>query len=309
MYDILYIYFMEKIKGLIAATYTPLNEDGTINYSQIPVYQEHMLKKDIRGFFINGSTGDFPGISIEERMKIIEVWSQIKVPGHKYIAHVGSNNINEARGMALHAETNGMDAISVLSPFYFKPKNVNSLVDFCAEIADRVSIPFYYYHIPSLTGVDLSMVEFLEKADKQIKNLAGIKYSKVDIIEFRKCVEFAGNKYDILFGSDENLLSAVSMGCQGAVGSTYNFIPGIYHEMLSAMEEGNLEHAAEMQSLSIKFVEIMAKHDFLGATKALLKLQGVDMGPLKSPGYNLSTEEIDDMVELLKLESFKELIL
>ncbi len=93
------------------------------------------------------------------------------------------------------------------------------------------------------------------------------------------------------------------MGCKGAVGSTYNLVPSIYHQIFENAEKGNLETAAKQQSKSIQFVDIMAETDFWGATKALFKKMNLDMGPVKIPHYNLTESEVSKVfVKLKKLE-------
>ncbi len=143
---------MEKLTGLIAATYTPLNTDGTVNLDIIPKYQEHLIKHGIKGIFINGSTSDFAGISTNDRLKIVEKWASIKDSRLKYIVHTGHTNITEAIELSKNAKENHMDAISVLAPYYFKPRSIQRVIEYCKEIAKAGELPFYFYHIPGLTG-------------------------------------------------------------------------------------------------------------------------------------------------------------
>ena len=98
------------------------------------------------------------------------------------------------------------------------------------------SLPFYYYHIPSATNVDLPMVDFLAVADDLIQNLAGIKYTHYDLEDLQLCLHYGGGKYNILFGRDQYLLAAVALGVRGAVGSTYNFMGDTMARILSAFD-------------------------------------------------------------------------
>jgi len=93
-----------------------------------------------------------------------------------------------------------------------------------AEIASAApGLPFYYYHIPILTGVGMDMIDFLKYAGGLIPNLAGIKYTSATIHEYQSCLELENGKFDVLFGFDELLLPALSIGAKGAIGSTYTF--------------------------------------------------------------------------------------
>ena len=48
-----------NIKNLIAATYTPLKEDGSLNLELINKYSTFLKDNNVAGTFVNGSTGDF----------------------------------------------------------------------------------------------------------------------------------------------------------------------------------------------------------------------------------------------------------
>ncbi len=85
------------------------------------------------------------------------------------------------------------------------------------------SLPFYYYHLPVLTGVAMDMVEFLRLGEETIPNLAGIKYTAHTQHEFQACLNYKNGKFDVLYGYDEMLLGALMVGAKGAIGSTLHF--------------------------------------------------------------------------------------
>ena len=175
-----------KKSGLLAATYTPLNQGDEINQEIIPEYAEYLVANNIVGVFINGSTGDYTSLTLEERIQIMKAWSALQTPDFEKMVHVGSNSIREARELAKLSKELKMNSISAVGPYYFKPKNTASLVEYSEVIAREASLPFYYYHIPQLTGLHFNMEEFIERAQKSIPEFAGIKYSIPDLVEYRK---------------------------------------------------------------------------------------------------------------------------
>src|SRR5690606_838197 len=114
--------------------------------------------------------------------------------------------------------------------------------------------PFYYYHIPVLTGVNFPMIDLLKAVDGECPNFAGIKYTQEDFMDFLSCLHFRNGKYDMLWGRDENMLSALVLGSKGAVGSTYNYIAPLYHDLITAYENGDVEQARDLQQKSIDFI-------------------------------------------------------
>ena len=60
---------MQKIKGLIAATFTPFKNDGTLNLKIIPAYAEKLKKDGASGVFVCGTTGEGMFMTEEERIE------------------------------------------------------------------------------------------------------------------------------------------------------------------------------------------------------------------------------------------------
>ena len=61
---------------------------------------------------------------------------------------------------------------------------------------------------------------------------------------------FEDGKYEIILGHDEVLLGGLALGIKAAIGSTYNYMAPIYNEIISFFEEGDLEKARQLQTLS-----------------------------------------------------------
>src|SRR5688500_17737818 len=157
---------MKKIEGLIAATFCAFNSDGSLNLSLIPSIVEKMIEDGLTGVFICGTNGEGPNLTIEERMAVAEAYVKAANKKILVLVHVGHSSIAECRKLAAHAAKIGADAISSVAAFYFKPGSVQNLVECMSEIASAApQLPFYYYHIPTLTGVGMDMVEFLRLSE------------------------------------------------------------------------------------------------------------------------------------------------
>ncbi|HEY8916795.1 MAG TPA: dihydrodipicolinate synthase family protein, partial [Chitinophaga sp.] len=175
-----------RIQGLIAATFSTFNEDGSLDLSLIPGLVERLISEGVQGVFICGTNGEGPNLTTEERMTIAEAYVKAVNKRCLVLVHVGHPSIAEARKLAMHAKKIGADAISAVAAFYFKPVSVSNLVDCMAEIAAAApDMPFYYYHIPVITGMGIDMLEFLRLAEGKIPNLAGIKYTAATLHEYQ----------------------------------------------------------------------------------------------------------------------------
>lgn len=283
---------MNKIKGLIAATFAAYHSDGSINLEIIPAIVDKMIRDGVSGVFICGTNGEGPNLTIDERKQIAEAYVKAANKRILVLVHVGHSSIAECRKLASHAEQIGADAISSVAAFYFKPSTVKNLVNSMAEIASAApNTPFYYYNIPTLTGVALDMIEFLSQAEEDIPTLAGIKYTASTLHEYQACLNYQDSKYDILFGFDEMLLPALAVGAQGAIGSTYTFAAPIYLKVMELFRQGKLQEAAAMQLNAVNMVRELVKYPPIPAQRAIMKMEGFELGTCRLPLVALTAEE------------------
>jgi N-acetylneuraminate lyase len=201
-------------------------------------------------------------------------------------------SVEEARALAAHAQEIGAFAIGTVAPCYFKPKTVDDLVAFCARLAEAApDLPFYFYHIPALTGVRLSIIEFLETGADRIPTLAGIKYTDEDLMEFGRCLRLRDGRFDMLYGRDELMLCALALGSRGFIGSTYNFMAPVYLRLIEAFRAGDLERARAEQARANSVIELLHKYGGLGMGKETMRRIGVDCGPVRLPARDLDEEQ------------------
>jgi N-acetylneuraminate lyase len=291
------------LKNLIAATYTPLQQDFRINLSAVKTYATFLKRNQVAGAFVNGSTADFVSLSTEERKLIIDAWSKDKPSDFYLINHVGHNNLREAIALTEHC-ADKVDAIAALAPFYFKLNSLEQLLEYCKQIALAApKLPFYYYHIPVLTGANFKMHDFLKIATKEIPNFSGIKFSKNDLIDFKFCLNYNNSSSNILFGVDELYLSSLPLGAAGWVGSTYNHLAPLYHKIKEAFENKNNILAGELQGKAMRFVELLDQYGgYNGVAKGLMKTLGVDCGPSRFPHSSLNMQRYQQITEALEKE-------
>lgn len=282
------------VRGLVAATHTPFHADGSLNLAIVEAQAAHLLSVGVTRAFIAGTTGESHSLSLEERRALTSRWMEATQGSDlKVIVHVGANCLEDACVLATQAQELGAEAISALTPSYFKPREVKSLVDCCAAIAGAApDLPFFYYDIPGLTGVSLSMPDFLTQARDRIQNLAGIKFTNPDAMMFQQCLHHGDVAFSILWGNDECLLAGLALGATGAVGSTYNFAAPIYQRIIRAFESGDLKTGREEQLQSVRLIARLVSTGYIGTAKVVMKMLGVDVGPARLPNSNLDTDQV-----------------
>lgn len=183
---------MLRFKGLVAATFTPMHEDGSIAPEKVPMLVEHSLKNGMAGLFAIGSTGEFPSLTHEERRSMAEAFIGAAAGRIPVIINVGSCSVRESQALAEHAAEAGADAVCAMVPFYFRPPTVRELADCLKEIAKACARkPLYLYHVPCMTHANLPIRDLLPIMAQECPEFAGIKYTDENLCEFQRCVDYS----------------------------------------------------------------------------------------------------------------------
>ncbi len=283
----------QRLTGLVAATFTPFHPDGSLDLGRIPDVVDHLVRDGVAALYVLGSTGEGVSLSTRERMAVTEAYVAAARGRLPVVVQVGHNSLADARALAAHAQHAGADALSAMPPQYFKPASVEALVACLAEITEAApDLPFYYYHIPVLTGVSVGMVEFLRVGAQRLPTLVGIKFSDRTLEEMQACILHDGGRFDVLFGVDEMLLAGVAMGARGAVGSTYNFAAPLFSGILHHALHGDRARAGQLQAKANEMIQALFAHAGRGGLKAMMEIVGVAMGGHRLPLQSAPPEAV-----------------
>lgn len=231
----------KKIKGIIPALVTPFTADGKIDIGQLEkIIEFEVTKLDIDGLYVCGSTGEAFLLDFEERKLILETTYKVvrqKLNSNiKLIAQVGGLNVYEMIKLAKIAEEYNYDAISAVTPYYygFKFDDIKRYYQF---LIDNSNLPIIIYYLPSLTAINISMNDFLELLE--MKNVIGVKYSSPDLFMLERLINSKPNS-TFLFGVDEFLMAATTLGIDGAIGSTFNIMGHMAKKIFVSSKSSNV---------------------------------------------------------------------
>ncbi len=294
---------------ILPAVFTPMFDDGSINYERISSLYRRCVDSGFSGIFLNGTTGECMSLNADERKRLVEAWMACRKKNNntnfKIFVHIGSANLYEAAELAEHAQSQGADGIAMVPTFYFRPKTLADLIDQCKYIASAApEVPYYYYNIPSLTGVNFPLITFLEHAIREIPTFAGLKNSFNDLVDYQECLHYAKGDYSLYWGSDEVFMMVYAGGNRNYVGSTYNFMGDLYFRMLDAYHASNFEKLATLEAEATAIYRIMRENNSLIAGKEIMRHIGIDCGPVRQPLRNMKPPESAALLSQLQKTSF-----
>jgi N-acetylneuraminate lyase len=262
----------------------------------IPAQCEHLLAQGVGAAFVCGTTGEGTSLTREERWHVAEAWVRASRGRLRVIVHVGHLSAASARELAAHAQEIGAHAFSSCCPSFFPITSAGQLAELAAATAvGAPRLPFYFYHIPAFTGVQVSMVDFLVAAAPQIPNLRGVKFTHEDLEQFVRLLRHEGGRFDVLSGREQMLLAALASGGRGAIGSSFNLAAPVYAQLWREFDQGELEAARNTQAHAIALTVILRRYGGLAAGKAAMAAIGLECGPVRPPLRTLSPGEQDSL--------------
>ncbi len=275
-----------KFGGIFTALLTPFDENNNINAKELEKLIEFNLKMGVKGFYVCGSTGEAFLLSTDERKYVMDIVKDT-APESTLIAHIGSVNEAEATELGKHANKLSYDLVSSVAPYYYN-FSFNEIKNYYYRLADSSALQMLVYHIPAFSGVKMGISEMSQFLSDD--RFAGIKYTSNDFFTMEQCKTAFPDK--ILYnGYDEMCLAGLSMGADGAIGSTYNFMADKFVNIYNLMQEGKISEAQVIQKEANKLIAVLIKNGVMQSEKEILNLLGFNMGICRKPFGELTSEQ------------------
>lgn len=276
------------LKGIYSALLASFDENGNINEAGIREIIRHNIDKmKVDGLYVGGSTGENFMLTTEEKKTIFRIAKDEAKSDIKLIAQVGSINVYESVELAKYATELGYDAISAVTPFYYK-FSFAEIKDYYNTIINSVNNRLIIYSIPFLTGVNMSVEQFGELF--QNEKIVGVKFTAADFFLLER-LRKAYPEHLIFAGFDEMMLPATVLGVDGAIGSTFNVNGPRARQIFELAQAGKVDEAREIQHVTNDLIAAILGNGLYPTIKELLELQGVHAGYCHKPMASSSAEQ------------------
>ena len=282
---------MEKFKGIFTALLTPFDKNYKINEKELEKLVKFNIEKGVTGFYVGGSTAEAFLLSTDERKQIMDVVNSV-APNHTLIAHIGSINEIEARELGKHAQKLSYDLVSSVAPFYYK-FSFNEIKNYYFRLAEASQLPMLVYHFPAFSGVNMGVSEMSEFLSDD--RFIGIKYTSNDFFTLEQCKTNFPDKL-VYNGFDEMFLAGLSMGADGGIGSTYNFMADKFVQIQNLFKNNNITKAQQIQKEANRIITILCKIGVMQAEKEVLNQLGFDFGNCRPP-FGIPTDEEKELIK------------
>ena len=285
-------------KGILPAVVTPLTPEGRVSEKGLRKLVNYLIEGGIHGLFVVGTTGEFYGLSLQEKKVVVEIAmdeAKGRVP-----TMVGTGAITTRECILLNemAEECGADAVSVLTPMFINPSQ-EELYRHYKTIAGNTGLPVLLYNNPSKTGVNIAAATAARLAE--IPNIRGIKDSSGDLTLTGEYIRMNREKdFSVLGGRDTLIHACLCYGGSGAIAATANVAPrlcaDIYDKYMAGDLQGSLEAQFSLAPLRVAF----SLGTFPTVIKEALGLLGIDAGPCLAPVGTMSPSEKEKLRQILE---------
>src|SRR5215204_1864161 len=263
--------------GLMPAMVTPFDERGELDLGNTEALVERFIEAGVDGISPLGSTGEASHLASEERKRFIEEVTRIVGGRVPLVVGVGAAGTREAIELARHAEGVGVDAVLIVSPFYWKVGE-EALFRHFAAVAESVEIPVVVYNLPMLTGIDLSP-SLIARLAAEYPNIIGLKDTVTEYfhtVGVLREVKRVRPDFSVLSGWEDLILPCLLAGADGSICAFANVAPELFVNLVEAARTGDLAKATRLHRRVLSLLTLGAYSDPpIGAIKLAMKKLGV----------------------------------
>jgi 4-hydroxy-tetrahydrodipicolinate synthase len=212
--------------GVYCAATTPFNADLSVDQGLFTSHCQRLLDDGCTGIAMLGTTGEANSLSSRERMALLDAVAKSGIAPSKLLPGTGVASIMETVELTKHAVANGVGAVVMLPPFYYKGVSDDGIVDAYTAVIERVADPrlrVVLYHIPQMSAVPISL-DVIDRLRKRFPEIVvGIKDSAGEFSNMKAIVErFPG--FSVLVGADPLMLKLLPLGGAGCITAASNLV-------------------------------------------------------------------------------------
>ncbi len=287
-----------EIRGIIPPVATPMQANEDLDLPRLKWFLDHLISEGVHGIFVLGTNSEFYALDEREKQAVIATAVSHVNRRVPVFAGTGAETTREVVRLTKMAEKEGVDGVSVITPYFIKPTQQEIFGHF-RRIAENTSLPLMLYNNPGTCGGVRIEVETVARL-AEIPNILGIKDSSGDLQNTNEIIRAVPDDFSVLMGRDTLIFHALISGAQGAVPATGNIAPRLIVEIYDACQRADYSAAKAAQSRLTPIRLSLGLGTMPSGVKAALSLMGSSIGPCRSPVGPLSQENAQKMRVILE---------
>ncbi|MBO0947925.1 dihydrodipicolinate synthase family protein [Fibrella forsythiae] len=260
----------KRFKGVVVPMVTPLTERYAVDKAAVEKIMVNLQANEAMPFIL-GTTGESTSLSLAVKKDYVNEAVRLKSADTVLYAGISSNCLEESVEFANFCFDAGVDAVAATLPSYYTLSD-DQMKQYFEQLADQLNGPLIIYNILATTrmSIPLAVVEELSYHHRVV----GIKDSERNTDRLYDSLALWADRPDFshFMGWAARSADALLRGSDGLVPSTGNLCPGIYRDLLKAVQDGDEERAYAHQHQSDVFGQLYQAGRTLGDSLAALKV-------------------------------------
>jgi dihydrodipicolinate synthase/N-acetylneuraminate lyase len=291
----------DRLRGIFVPNIVPLNSQGEINEAELRRYVDWLIERGVHGLYPNGSTGEFPRFTQEERRRIIEIIADQTRGRVPILAGAAEANVKETVAACEHYHKLGCRAVAIVAPFYYK-LSAQGVYAYFKEIADNSPIDITLYNIPLFASpIDVPTVQRLAE---ECPKVVAIKDSSGDLPHMMRMIAAVRPlrpEFSFLTGWDASVLPMMLIGCDGGTNATSGVVPEIFRKLFDLIVARRYDEALDLQYRVLKLFDAMIlSAEFPDGFRAALQLRGIQTGKGRQPKSEVQEQSLVQLSQQLQ---------
>lgn len=286
---------MSIFTGSGVAIVTPFKDEG-IDLNKLEELLEWQISQGTDAIIICGTTGEASTMTELEKKEAIKFTVDTVNKRIPVIAGTGTNDTRDSIAMSKWAQSIGVDALLVITPYYNKTTQ-KGLYEHFKAIDENVSVPIIVYNVPIRTGINIAPVTL--KKLTALKNIKAIKEASGNISQVAEYKALCGDLIDIYSGNDDQIIPILSLGGIGVISVLANIMPRKVHELCMNYLEGNTKEALKIQLDTLSLINALFVETNPIPVKTALNLMGFEVGQLRLPLCSMEDGNLQFLLEQL----------
>ncbi|MBR1649787.1 MAG: 4-hydroxy-tetrahydrodipicolinate synthase [Lachnospiraceae bacterium] len=289
---------MSIFTGSGVAIVTPMKANGEIDYPAFEKLIEFQIAGGTDAIIVCGTTGEASTQSHEEHLETVKFCVDVVKKRVPVIAGTGSNCTETAVYLSKEAESYGVDAVLLVSPYYNKATQ-NGLYQHFKTTADAINIPVILYNVPSRTGCNI-LPETAVRLAKDCKNIVAIKEASGNISQIAHLAAISKGCIDIYSGNDDQIVPILSLGGKGVISVLANVAPKETHNICQYYFDGKVKESCDEQLRALELCNALFCEVNPIPVKKALELMDMIPGGLRLPLTEMEPANTERLSKAMK---------
>jgi len=292
--------YTPRFGRLLTAMVTPFKEDGSLDLPRAGELAKNLIKQGNDGLIVNGTTGESPTISRDERCQLFEAVIDAVGPDVPLVANVGDNCTEDSVLFAQRVcalKGGRINGIMVVTPYYNKPPQ-EGIYQHMRLVAEAVDVPVVVYNIPGRSVVNIDPETIIRLAN-DVPNILALKQANEDMSQLETMVKNTSEDFEIFAGDDCLTLPNLERGGIGVISTIGNVAAPAMAAMIKAYVEGDHEGAKNIDRVLRPLQEQLFTTSNPILVKRALALLDFPVGGVRLPLVNATDQQSAELLAVM----------